>query len=39
MERPDFSRPLALLVANHLYDDVDAIDGDAVKGLQHGLLG
>ena len=31
-------RPLAPPVPHHLHDDGDAVDGDEVKGLQHGLL-
>ena len=37
MGRPDFGLPATPLVAQHLHDDGDAVDGDAVEGLQHGL--
>ena len=36
MGRPDFSLLATPLVSQHLHDDGDAVDGDAVKGLQHG---
>ena len=34
----DFGQPAAPPIAQHLHDDGDAVDGDATKGLQHGLL-
>ena len=38
MGRPDFGRPTALPIPHHLHDDNNAIDGDTVEGIQHGLL-
>ena len=38
MGRPDFGRLAASPVLHHLHNDGDATDGDAVEGLQHGLL-
>ena len=37
MGRPDFGRLAEPLVPHHLQDDGDAVDGDAVEGIQHGL--
>ena len=37
MGRPDFERPATPLVPHHLHDDGDAVDGDAIEGIQHGL--
>ena len=37
MGRPDFGQPIAPLVPHHLHDDGDALDGDAVEGIQYGL--
>ena len=33
----DFCLPTTPPVAHHLHDDTDVVDGDATKGLQHGL--
>ena len=35
MGRPDFGQPTTPLVAQHLHDDGDAVDGDATEGLQN----
>ena len=37
MIRPDFRQPSAPSIPHHLHDDGDVVDGDAVKGIQHGL--
>ena len=37
MGRPNFGRPTAPPIAQHLHDDADAIDGDVAEGLQHEL--
>ena len=37
MGRLDFRRPTAPPVPHHLHHDGDAVDGDAVEGIQHGL--
>ena len=37
MGQPDFGRPSAPPVPYHLHDDGDAVDGEAVEGIQHGL--
>ena len=37
MGRPDFGRPTTPPIPHHLHDDGDAVDRDAVEGLQHGL--
>ena len=37
MGRPDFGRPATPPIPHHLHYDGDVVDGDAVKGLQHGL--
>ena len=37
MGRLDFGQPPAPPIAQHLHDDTDVVDGDAVEGLQHGL--
>ena len=37
MGRPDFGRLAAPSVTQHLHDDADPVDGNTVKGLQHGL--
>ena len=37
MGKPYFGRPLAPPILPHLHDDGNAIDGDAVEGIQHGL--
>ena len=38
MGQPNFGRPPAPQIAQHLHDDVDVVDGDAAEGLWHGLL-
>ena len=38
MGRPYFGQPTAPLVPHHLHDDGGAVDGDAINGIQHGLL-
>ena len=37
MGQPNFGRPPAPLVPQHLHDDADAIDGDIAEGVHHGL--
>ena len=37
MGQPNFGWPTTPLVAQHLHDDVDAVDGDTAEGLQHRL--
>ena len=37
MGRLDFGRPTAPPIPHHLHNDGDAIDGDAIEGIQHGL--
>ena len=37
MGRLDFGRPAASLIPHHLHDEGDAVDGDAVEGIHHGL--
>ena len=37
MGRPEFGQPASPLIAQHLHNDDDVVDGDAVDGLQHGL--
>ena len=32
-----YHRPLAPPFAQHLHNDVDVVDGDAIESLQHGL--
>ena len=34
MGRPNFSQLVAPLVAQHLHDDVDVVNGEEVEGLQ-----
>ena len=37
MRQPDFGQPPTPPVTQHLHDDADAVDGDVVEGLHHGL--
>ena len=37
MDQLDFGRPTTPLVPHHLHDDGDAVDGEVVEGIQHGL--
>ena len=37
MGRPNFRRPATPPVPHHLHDDGDAINGNVVEGIQHGL--
>ena len=37
MGRPDFGRPAAPPIPHHLHDDGDAVGGDVVESIQHGL--
>ena len=37
MGRPDFGRSVVPPVPHHLHDDDNVVDGDAIKGIQHGL--
>ena len=37
MGRPDFGRPTTPPIPHHLHDNGNAVDGDAVEGIQHGL--
>ena len=37
MGRPDLGQPITPLVPHHLHDDGNAVDGDAVEGIQYGL--
>ena len=37
MSRSDFGRPTTPPVLHHLHDDGDAVYGDVVEGILHGL--
>ena len=37
MGQPDFGRSTAPPIPHHLHDDGDAVDGDAIEGIHHGL--
>ena len=37
MGRPNFGQPTAPIVPHHLHDNGDAVDGEAVEDIQHGL--
>ena len=37
MGQPDFGQSAAPPIPHHLHDDGDAVDGDAIEGIQHGL--
>ena len=37
MGRSNFGRPTAPSIPHHLHNDSDVVDGDVVKGIQHGI--
>ena len=37
MGRPYFGQPTSPTVPHHLHDNGDAVDGEAVEDIQHGL--
>ena len=38
MGLPDFGQPPTPLIAQHLHDEVNVVDGDVAEGVHHGLL-